>query len=85
MATNYENEMAALKSDLSSLKNDFATLTRSVTDDARKNAKAFKDKASKKGHETREKAETTVSENPLTSLAIAAGISLVLGALMSKK
>lgn len=85
MATNYDNEMAALKTDLSSLKDDIAKLTRSVTDDARKNAKAFKEKATKKGSETRVKAETTVSENPLTSLAIAAGISLVLGALMSKR
>tara|TARA_R110000772_G_scaffold73353_2_gene160408 strand:+ start:1696 stop:1986 length:291 start_codon:yes stop_codon:yes gene_type:complete len=96
MATNYSEEMGAVKSDLNALKTDLAKLTKSVANDAQDNASAFGTKAKHKvklasdrtkevGLQGKEKAHQTVTANPFISIAATAGIALIIGALIARK
>ncbi|CAO1654962.1 DUF883 family protein [Parasphingorhabdus sp. NYA22] len=96
MTGNYSEEMGAVKSDLQTLKDDLATLTKSVKADAQANASELRANAKTKfdaaranaveaGTKGRKKAQATFKDNPIVSIAAAAGIGLVVGALMARR
>ena len=96
MTGNYSEELVAVKSDLQTLKEDLATLTKSVKADARANAKELRANAMTKfdearanaveaGSKGRKKAQTTIQDNPIVSIAATAGLGLILGALMARR
>lgn len=96
MTGNYSEEMGAVKSDLQSLKEDLATLTKSVKADAQANALELRANAKTKfdaaranaveaGTKGRNKAQTTIKDNPIVSIAATAGLGLILGALMARR
>tara|TARA_R110000824_G_scaffold25838_7_gene89579 strand:- start:9233 stop:9523 length:291 start_codon:yes stop_codon:yes gene_type:complete len=96
MTGNYSEEMGAVKSDLQTLKEDLATLTKSVKADAQANAlemranaktklKAARENAVDAGTKGRDKARVTFKENPIVSIAATAGLGLLVGALMARK
>jgi ElaB/YqjD/DUF883 family membrane-anchored ribosome-binding protein len=91
MTGNYSEEMGAVKSDLQTLKEDLATLTKSVKADAQANALELRANAKTKfdaaranameaGTKGRAKAQTTIKDNPIVSIAATAGLGLILGA-----
>ncbi|VWX59847.1 DUF883 family protein [Sphingorhabdus sp. 109] len=96
MTGNYSEEMGAVKSDLQTLKEDLASLTRSVKADAKANASELRANAKTKfdaaranaveaGTKGRAKAQTTFQENPIVSIAATAGVGLLIGALMARR
>jgi|TARA_R110002126_G_scaffold44671_10_gene127195 ElaB/YqjD/DUF883 family membrane-anchored ribosome-binding protein len=96
MTGNYSEEMGAVKSDLQTLKQDLATLTKSVKADAQANAMELRANAKTKFEEARanavevstkgrRKAQSTIQENPIVSIAATAGLGLILGALMARR
>ena len=96
MTGNYSEEMGAVKSDLQTLKDDLATLTKSVKADAQANASELRANAKTKfdaaranaveaGTKGRRKAQTTFKKNPIVSIAATAGIGLIVGALMARR
>lgn len=96
MTGNYSEEMGAVKSDLQTLKEDLATLTKSVKADAQANAKELRANARTKfdearanaveaGSKGRKKAQTTIQDNPIVSIAATAGLGLIIGALMARR
>jgi len=96
MTGNYSEEMGAVKSDLQTLRDDLATLTKSVKADAQANASELRANAKTKfdaaranaveaGSKGREKAQTTFKDNPIVSIAATAGLGLIVGALMARR
>jgi len=96
MTGNYSEELGAVKSDLQTLKEDLATLTKSVKADAQANAKELRANARTKfdearanaveaGTKGRKKAQTTIQDNPIVSIAATAGLGLIIGALMARR
>ena len=96
MTGNYSEELGAVKSDLQTLKEDLATLTKSVKADAQANAKELRanaktrfdearDNAVEAGTKGRKKAQTTIQDNPIVSIAATAGLGLMIGALMARR
>lgn len=96
MTGNYSEEMGAVKSDLQTLKEDLATLTKSVKADAQANALELRANAKTKldearanameaGTKGRKKAQATIKDNPIVSIAATAGIGLIVGALMARR
>ncbi|MEH6790068.1 DUF883 family protein [Parasphingorhabdus sp.] len=96
MTGNYSEEMGAVKSDLQTLKEDLATLTKSVKADAQANALELRANAKTKfdaarsnaieaGTKGRKKARTTIKENPIVSIAATAGLGLIVGAMMARR
>jgi ElaB/YqjD/DUF883 family membrane-anchored ribosome-binding protein len=96
MTGDYSEEMGAVKSDLLTLKSDLANLTKSVKADAQSNAAELRDNASIKlkaaqknameaGAKGRNKAQQTIKENPIVSIAATAGLGLIVGALMARR
>tara|TARA_R110000765_G_scaffold34346_2_gene77905 strand:- start:242 stop:532 length:291 start_codon:yes stop_codon:yes gene_type:complete len=96
MTGDYSEEMGAVKSDLLTLKSDLANLTKSVKADAQSNAAELRDNASIKlkaaqknameaGTKGRNKAQQTIKENPIVSIAATAGLGLIVGALMARR
>jgi ElaB/YqjD/DUF883 family membrane-anchored ribosome-binding protein len=96
MTGNYSEELGAVKSDLQTLKADLATLTKSVKADAQANASELRANAKTKfdaaranavdaGEKGRKKAQATIKENPIVSIAATAGLGLVVGALMARR
>jgi len=96
MTGNYSEEMGAVKSDLQTLKNDLATLTKSVKADAQANAMELRANAKTKfdearanaieaGTKGRKKARSTIKDNPIVSIAATAGLGLIVGALMARR
>lgn len=96
MTGNYSEEMGAVKSDLQTLKDDLATLTKSVKADAQANALELRANAKTKldaaranaveaGTKGRKKAQATIQDNPIVSIAATAGLGLIIGALMARR
>ncbi len=96
MTGNYSEELGAVKSDLQTLKEDLATLTKSVKADAQANAKELRANAKTRfdearanaveaGTKGRKKAQTTIQDNPIVSIAATAGLGLMIGALMARR
>ncbi len=96
MTGNYSEEMGAVKSDLQTLKEDLATLTKSVKADAQANALELRANAKTKfdaaranavdaGTKGRKKAQVTIQDNPMVSIAATAGVGLIIGALMARR
>ena len=96
MTGNYSEELGAVKSDLQTLKEDLATLTKSVKADAQANAKELRANAKTRfdearanaveaGTKGRKRAQTTIQDNPIVSIAATAGLGLMIGALMARR
>lgn len=96
MTGNYSEEMGAVKSDLQTLKDDLAILTKTVKADAQANALELRNNAKTKfdaaranaveaGTKGRKKARSTVKENPMISIAATAGLGLIVGAMMARR
>ncbi|WP_417622877.1 DUF883 family protein [Parasphingorhabdus sp.] len=96
MTGNYTEEMDAVRSDLQTLKNDLAKLTKSVKADAQASAselsanaktkfKSARENAVDAGTKGRKKAQTTIRKNPIASIAATAGLGLIIGALSTRR
>jgi len=85
MATNnYADDIEALRTDLKLLQSDIATLTKNVTTDMRNGAQNVAADVSATGQEGLTTVSKTVRENPFASIAAAAGVGFVIGALLRR-
>lgn len=96
MTGNYSEKIGAVKSDLQTLRSDLDALTQSFKADAHANVSelrenaAIKLKAAQKNAveasaKGQKKAQAKIKQNPIVSIAAAAGLGLAVGALIARR
>lgn len=93
--TKYADDVDALRADLKAVQSDLATLTKRLTGDMRNGASHIAaeakaagelgvEQAQLKGKQGAEAISDTVRDNPFGSIAAAAGVGFVIGALLRR-
>ena len=96
MTGNYSEKIGAVKSDLQALRGDLEELTRSFKAEAQANVSEFRDNATTKfkaaqknaveaGAKGQKQAQAKIKQNPIVSIAAAAGLGLAVGALIARR
>lgn len=79
-----KDEFSALKSELSEMGKTLSHLARSATDEGRNRIRAAADHSREQARESWGAFEKEVEDRPMTSIAIALGIGIVIGKLLDR-
>ena len=90
MATNttdhdLKDELASLRRDLQAVREDLGRVTSSAIERGRQTASQLREEAGDRVDASMNSARTAVRDNPLAAAAIAAGVGVVVGALLSRR
>ncbi len=79
-----KKEFSALKGELSEMGNTLSQLTKAATDEGRDRVRAAADQSREQARQTWSAFEKEVEAHPMTSVAAALGIGLILGKLLGR-
>ena len=80
-----EDDLAALRADLKSLTATISGLAKDKSDDVRAKLGETADKAIASGKQTTENIQDTVRDRPITSVAIAFGVGMLIAHLLDRR
>lgn len=80
-----EDDLAALRADLKSLSATISDMAKGKTDDVRARLGETADKAIASGKQTTENIQDTVRDRPITSVAIAFGVGMLIAHLLDRR
>jgi len=83
--TELRNDIDKLKEDLTHLRSDIGSLTETLVGTGRDSAKAVRDQVQHRVESGIDSAKKCIEERPVTTMAAAFGVGLLLGKLFSSK
>lgn len=84
-AQSVDEDLAALRADLKALKESIADLAKDKSDEVRAKLSETADRAVASGKQSAETMQETVRERPITSVAIAFGVGMLIAHLLDRR